>query len=585
MVDEKNTPTQEGLQELIGDINAFLSSNNLIIDKAGSITYANSNKRLPATQVQKKLEDLIHPWAFHESSTRQDSPVRLMGDKGMEFVEFIKQYQDCVRKENMEKSKSSVGYPITEDAVVFVENIMKLEGITIHRYGSYIQHKKTVNMSVFETIITGHYYKYETQVSYGGLPKPKIEAVRNACKLLPTTYAADQLQELRDILKFDSTLEAKAEAIIDHILHIFRIQQYPGAPADLNKQIFKQWLWQVKRYLMGEEVAEPLLINIMGKGQGTGKSYLLKQLSKPFDFFTVPANISHMVDDRESARWTDNYIVQLEEINLGTMDARNYSSAIAVLKDKLTSDKVMYRNLGKNSHTRGIRTFSAIGSSNDNLYNLIVDPSGMRRFYEFVSLLGDASKESLTPADNQRILDIEELPALDLWKGINEHIPKGYVYFGEDNYEAMRKVQSTYHKPSVLEVALRLMEDSQVVHKDNEEVNWSDIEKMKELFATVSVKTNINTEEWFETEVEGDYTTIDLLEFSKEIRDWMKENMPESARYLPSSVANIARVMKDRGYAVLEDPRRTRRPYRVVLTAGDESQRRPSLGPASLKFS
>jgi len=249
----------------------------------------------------------------------------------------------------------------------------------------------------------------------------------------------------RDMLKesmvFREELSSWGDQTIDLLFSTFKTS---GDPV-LNREVFKQWMWQTKRWIHGLSVQDPIFLNFFGKHQHTGKTYFIRRLASPMqDYFS---EVGLTADERYMEYWSTNFILFFDELSATDEgDVRGIANTMPAIKRLLTSNEVTSRQMHTTKHTTATRTASPISSSNFHLAQAIFDPTGMRRFYEIVF---ESKIDPAIPAL------IGQLDILSLWQSINHKLEKGYVHPDAPLYEKMREVQAGMKRQEPLDIAIQ----------------------------------------------------------------------------------------------------------------------------------
>lgn len=329
---------------------------------------------------------------------------------------------------------------------------------------------------------------------------------------------------LRNDLDYDPTLAGFTDQVIDYLFKRYAVSGDPH----LAREVFKQWMWQTKRYIHGMHVPAPIMVNIMGAKQETGKTLLVKHFAEPLKDFFSYATLAQMVDGRESQKWSGNYIVLLDELSLGHITPAEMGQATTTLKALLTADEITHRVMRTTKHNTSARTFSPIATSNETITSVIYDPTGMRRFFEIVFNCD---------RDQTRINELLELSTAQVWRGIDHNSEKGYVYPGTDTYLKMLSVQDTYKKLDPIDWALQYVDYGQIPAK---------VADIPDYYKALMEAENINN-----VEVPEGLELVTVMELRKRHCDWLKDEMgSDMATYVPHG-ERYMNALAGRGYAVV----------------------------------
>lgn len=236
-------------------------------------------------------------------------------------------------------------------------------------------------------------------------------------------YCHEQkLSGLRDRLKYQVDCAPQLRGILTRWHTLFAIEQ----PVDVWIMMMCHWMWLVKRRVYGYSTCYEIFISLFGN-QGTGKSTVLSRMvGSIFEgYYDATITLDRLVDERNRLVLRSNFVLNMEEMsNGGDSSNKMQDSSIATLKMLTTSSTATYRPLYTNkSQTIQIKA-SFICSCNYHLYDIIQDPTGMRRFYEFTST--QPRGESVHISHGQETLNELYAEALTMWQGVDESLERGY---------------------------------------------------------------------------------------------------------------------------------------------------------------
>jgi hypothetical protein len=138
--------------------------------------------------------------------------------------------------------------------------------------------------------------------------------------------------------------------------------------------ILKHFAWQVKQKALGRRVNDHLMPVAFSKVQGTGKTtFALEFLSPLEELATGPVSLSDFVDLRSGDIY--RYLVALID-DMDSLPPRQ----VPVLKSLLTSTSIRRRELGTSQTTKYRQRATLLGTSNNDISELVNDNTGHRRF-------------------------------------------------------------------------------------------------------------------------------------------------------------------------------------------------------------
>lgn len=139
--------------------------------------------------------------------------------------------------------------------------------------------------------------------------------------------------------------------------------------------VLQHFVWQVKRKMFGKPVDYHMMPVLYTNKHGVGKSMFIKIFNAPLDCLVAACDFAKVVDPREFNIWKYSVLVFDE---MATADRHS----IDVIKNRITNDNFTVRALYTNDQVVIINESTMIGSSNIDLSNIIIDKTGMRRFYQ-----------------------------------------------------------------------------------------------------------------------------------------------------------------------------------------------------------
>lgn len=247
----------------------------------------------------------------------------------------------------------------------------------------------------------------------------------------------------------------------EHLAAYLQILLYRPA-SNAECAVIKQFLWLVKRHLVGKPASHHIMPVIVG-GQGSGKTETLKRLIRgsglPEDLI-LATSFSYLEDERNTPALSKHFIVFLDEM------ARASRADVNNLKRLITESTLTYRPMRTNEERKLKNNVTLIGASNQSIVELIKDYTGMRRYYELVT--ADASKYTLAEK-NARWKGLDSIDFAAIWSSINEGA-NGCQAFVE-SYEAINGVQVEQLSASNVFVDF-LTERSYIPYMEGAKINY-----------------------------------------------------------------------------------------------------------------
>lgn len=249
-----------------------------------------------------------------------------------------------------------------------------------------------------------------------------------------------------------------------------------GEVNDTHTGVLAHWLWSVKNKMLDREVTHHIMPIMFGK-QGGGKTVALNKLIKPIQNYRLNIKMNQMTDDRYFFSMAENYVVVFDEMQGASR------TDIDCLKNQITNDWNDARKLGTNSVLKVRQSCSFIGATNKPVSAQVVDPTGMRRFWEIRTL--DKMDWELMGS-----IDFEKL-----WKGIDEEHEDGYI---TNHLEEVRREQDELTIEDEYEC---FMEDHSLkpVKEDNENSTLVSIDLVYQAYKSWAFENGhkIHNKVWF----------------------------------------------------------------------------------------
>ena len=244
------------------------------------------------------------------------------------------------------------------------------------------------------------------------------------------------LTNLQNSLNYNKEKEVVLDKWLKNLHGVMNISE----SYEIWEMLMKHMMWLVKRRMYGMDVKYDIWISMFG-GQNVGKTYVFTEcIFKPFNAYYVMTELSKIEDvDREIQKFTENFVVNFDEIALGNSGDEVYKISDKMLnnlKSILTRSELYIRRMGVQEQMKLDKTFVAVSSANTHLYDVIFDKTGMRRFFEF-------NTTATEQYDNKHIATLAAM-SHDAWMGIDEHLPRGYWEQTSPTGLEINRIQKTY---------------------------------------------------------------------------------------------------------------------------------------------
>lgn len=290
----------------------------------------------------------------------------------------------------------------------YILDWLRLNSVSINERGECISPSRKDNTLTFTTL----YLDYQQQVKAHNVgEKQKLPRFRN-------TIVADTDKTLKRAL--DEIIGEKKIEVRLTLLNSFKCTQENldqlkaftkaviGSDSLTEVNVLAHWLWQVKKKINHQDPSYHIMPIFFGKQEG-GKTQALNHLIKPLNAFRLNIDLNQMTDDRYFRAMSENYVIVFDEM------AGAQRTDMNALKKQITTDYNDYRPMGTNDVFKVRQSCSFIAATNQPVAELLVDTTGMRRFFQ------------INCSDK---LDWEAINSIDydkLWQGIDENKHNGYL--------------------------------------------------------------------------------------------------------------------------------------------------------------
>ena len=490
----------------------------------------------------------LQPWLTYVPEFRGMSEGQLR-------VKVIQEIEDMTKEhKGLGSSAANYEYPTAENTLEFIEQacarfnvrigVMDTGGVPgFAQFEPETGVEKAIPLRDVTTMVKRYVTEYEEDTFING-PEDKdlrrhifnVGRVTAYLEDLPREYLQRAEKEIREKVKFNAAYKDYPAGYIHQYLTAMKCAE------DVNVcvPVIMHWMWQVKRFLFGHKVVDPLFLNIYGTEQGIGKSYFVNILKIPFTGFHRGANLSEVLDERTYSSWAKCFIMHFEELAKGKMENNQVGDLIAALKRILTDTHVTYRELGSHHHPVLLRIASAIASANHSIIKVLPDDTGMRRFFE-IQLLATKDDKPYQILQQWEASEHFEHIVTGMWAGIDENGPSPLDSYGMRN--RMHEIQKTYKGESCVELYLNYAEDPQEpLHEDSAEAA-----AIAQEFAN---SRQVSADEIINTAAQKSLTALKIATWREEITDWYKQS-GQDARYV-TKVSNMAPLLESLGYYVLK---------------------------------
>lgn len=437
--------------------------------------------------MEELLKELAQGYTVHGTQLKDLGTNRKVGNLEPLVNKLSLRHEDLSRKaiesaiqkfitDTIEERKTSAAkFDAKETPEDFIDHVFKKNSFKCDNTGDKFHIESDDNLptdrATVETVLIKEMYEYNHSIPINEHGKPAARSFIKDELLVQLDFYIRSLKlqnvmEIRDNLKFDSSID------IDEILKRMLRMMHSVGEEETNLTVLKHFLWTIKRHIYGRPVKLELWLAIFG-GQNIGKNYFVENvLAPPLQGHTVDTELSSIADiGREIGKFQNRFLINFDELAKGAGQSEDStdklsSSAVAQLKAILTRKELTIRQMGGQNQMILPKNFSCMSTANVHIYDVIDDPTGMRRFFEI----------KLDHPDNTWF-DREDMEFLiqnceNLYKGIDESLTEGYLLPSTEVWTKVREIQSGYKAKSSIDF---WMEDGAYELGEGELVTCSDL--------------------------------------------------------------------------------------------------------------
>ncbi|MFM6995041.1 MAG: VapE domain-containing protein [Sediminibacterium sp.] len=319
-----------------------------------------------------------------------------------------KQQKTDILNQIIKKSSEELSAGTLNNPRLYVREYLVRNGISVNERGEVVDNDMRRSFEIFDTM----YLDYLQQASKHNLrEKTKIPHLRSLVSISPEKVLQKALLEYISlerarcrrllIQSFCCQTESRDQ------LRLF-IKAVTGECDENDFAVLSHWMWLVKVKMMEREHSNHIMPILFGK-QGAGKTIAINKLLGPLNSFRLNIALDQATDERYFKTMSENFVVVFDEMSGVSR------SDIAALKKQITTDFNDYRPMGTNDIYKVRQSCSFIGTTNQPVAEQVIDPSGMRRFWQI---------------NCQDKLDwdaISSINYIEMWKGIDENKRDGYI--------------------------------------------------------------------------------------------------------------------------------------------------------------
>jgi hypothetical protein len=366
--------------------------------------------------------------------------------------EAIPEYIQLRTNDEIQRLDSFTSYDTPED---FIDKVFSSNHLICDTTGDKFtidgpMGKLPTDRATVETMIVKEMYEYNHSIPKNDKGHPVARSYTKDELIIQLDYYIRSLK-LQNVLEIREDLTYNPNVPIDDILTRMLTMMKASGELEVNLTVFKHFLWGLKRHIYGLPVKSELWLAIYG-GQNIGKNYFVENvLAPPLRGHVIDTELSSISDiGREIGKFQNRFLINFDELAKGSGQSddssdRMSSAGVAQLKAILTRKELTIRQMGGQNQMTLPKNFSCMSTANVHIYDVIDDPTGMRRFFEI----------SLDHPDNtwfnrEDILFLEKV-CKGIYRGIDENNTEGYLLPNTATWEKVREIQGTYKARSSID--------------------------------------------------------------------------------------------------------------------------------------
>lgn len=272
-----------------------------------------------------------------------------------------------------------------------------------------------------------------------GLLQPSVERLVRDVK-----YKA--IGRARDAIKYNPNTKFNLDRWVEALLDVYGID-YRATPSHVT--MFKHLLYNIKRGVFHNRDKElhPMFV-FYSRKQGTGKTTLLEKLCAPFPYaYSGNGILAKLLEGKAAkAMLRGKALVDFQELatpkTLRTDGAGGAidTGVMAQIKQAITTPVIEDRGLYTAENEKEAAMAAFASSSNIHIFDILQDPGGMRRYWEFELVPTLSGKEKWDRA-NKLFSFMKEV-----YQCIDEEDSMGFFHDDCEHIKEIERIQENYSK-------------------------------------------------------------------------------------------------------------------------------------------
>lgn len=245
--------------------------------------------------------------------------------------------------------------------------------------------------------------------------------IQHCLNVIETEMTKKKEVTLQNTLKYSGKMtQDTLFRVVGELLDIYFIKN-----THENVLAFCHLLWQIKRKIYMLPIEEELIYSFYSKTQHLGKTYFIRSLANPFSWaYNGKCKVADLLDaNRLKSQVRGKYLIDIQEMAIGgytdtsSLDIANTMKTMVGDGEGTVSGRDLYTS------TNGVEYQSAVFTTSTNVHvaEVVCDPTGMRRYWEFELNPPTGFDRSFYLKANAYLDNI-----LDIYQAIDENDPHGF---------------------------------------------------------------------------------------------------------------------------------------------------------------
>lgn len=212
---------------------------------------------------------------------------------------------------------------------------------------------------------------YEDNRKVANLPVWNLSVLKAAIEEHQSNLKREKINEITDSLKYRTyKIERGEEELVKYV------KACKKEATELDIAVHKQVLRNILRNANDIPTDYELFLIYKGK-QGGGKTQAIRKLAAPLEFLFKAVSFAQLEDKFAGQLFAESLLIFIDELD------KAEKTSIELIKNMVTSADFTAREMYSSTQTTYSSRATFIGATNKPIEEILNDPTGMRRFYQF----------------------------------------------------------------------------------------------------------------------------------------------------------------------------------------------------------